>query len=270
MTNWTTAVCETNGINLHYTRTGGNKPPVVLLHGLMTNGQCWADVARALEQDYDVIMPDARGHGQSSAPDDGYRYEDHAADIAGLLTALRLPPAFLLGHSMGGMTAAVVASRTPALLRGLVLADPTFLRAKVQREVWDSDVADQHRQLLTRSLQKVVAEARVRHPTRSAETLELFARARLQTSLRAFEVLRPPNPDYTQVMQEIRVPSLLVFGDKGLISAAVAEELLGIHPALQVKQIAHAGHALHLDQPARFAAVVKGFLRSAGVDSLAR
>jgi len=262
MTDWTSGHCATNGIVLHYTRTGGNKPPVVLLHGLMTNGLCWTELAQVLASDYDIIMPDARGHGQSSAPSQGYRYEDHAADIAGLLTALQLPPAFLLGHSMGGMTAAVVASRTPALLRGLVLADPTFLSPATQHEVWESDVVAQHRKMLDLSLEEVVADARTRHPNRSALTLELFARARLQTSLRAFEVLRPPNPDYQQLVRGIPIPGLLIYGNKGLISTAVAEELYQLNPALQVQQLPEAGHALHLDQPVRFAAVVRDFLRS--------
>lgn len=102
MTHWSSAVCEINGINIHYTRTGGHKPPVIMLHGLMANGICWTSLARVLEKEYDVIMPDARGHGNSSVPDFGYRYEDHANDVAGLINALKLPPPILLGHSMGG------------------------------------------------------------------------------------------------------------------------------------------------------------------------
>lgn len=262
MTNWSTAVCKTNGINLHYTRTGGDKPPLILLHGLMANGLCWTGLARALEEEYDVIMPDARGHGQSSKPDYGYQYEDHADDVAGLIDALKLSPPLLLGHSMGGMTAAVVASRKPNLLRGLILADPTFLSPKVQREVRDSDVADRHRKILSMSLDEVVKEAQVRHPNRPLETLELFARARLQTSMAAFDVLTPPNPDYRQLVSRIEVPSLLLFGDKGVVSSAIAKELQGINPEFQVEQIQGAGHALHMDQPERFAAIVKRFLRS--------
>ncbi|MCC3160858.1 alpha/beta hydrolase [Hymenobacter sp. 15J16-1T3B] len=264
MSTWSSAVCETNGISLHYTRTGGAKPPVVLLHGLMTNGLCWSELARVLAPDYDVIMPDARGHGRSSAPAAGYRYADHAADVVGLLSALQLPPAFLLGHSMGGMTAAVVASRCPELLRGLLLADPTFLSPEVQRDVYASDVAEQHRQLLTRSLAEVLADARRRHPHRPAETLELFARARLQTSLRAFEVLTPPNPDFRQLISQLRTPTLLVFGDGGIVSAAVAQELHQLNPSVEFAQIPDAGHALQVDQPARFAAAVTRFLRASG------
>jgi pimeloyl-ACP methyl ester carboxylesterase len=262
MTNWSTAVCRANGITIHYTRTGGDKPPLLLLHGLMTNGRCWTDLARALAPEYDVIMPDARGHGQSSVPDHGYRYEDHADDIAGLIEALALPAPFLLGHSMGGMTAAVLASRQPSRLRGLILADPTFLSPKVQREVRDSDVADQHRKMLQLSLDEVLADARARHPSRPPETLELFARARLQTSLAAFDVLTPPNPDYRRVVSQMDLPGLLVLGDKGIVSAAVAQELQELNPALQVAHIPEAGHALHLDQPERFAAVVNGFLHA--------
>jgi pimeloyl-ACP methyl ester carboxylesterase len=264
MANWNTAICETNGIDIYYTRTGGSKPPLILLHGLTANGICWTALAHSLEGEYDVIMPDARGHGKSSVPDYGYRYVDHANDVAGLINALRLPPPVLLGHSMGGMTAAVVASRKPNLLRGLILADPTFLSPKVQRKVHDSDVADQHRRILSMSLDEVVAEARTRHPNRSSENLELFARARLQTSLSAFDVLTPPNPDYKQLVSKINVPSLLVFGDKGVVSSVVAEELQRLNPGFQVEQIREAGHSVHLDQPKRFEVVVKFFLRSIG------
>lgn len=264
MTDWSTAICETNGINIHYTRTGGNKPPLILLHGLMTNGLCWTGLARVLEKEYDVIMPDARGHGMSSAPDYGYRYEDHANDVAGFINALKLPPPVLLGHSMGGMTAAVTASLKPNLLSGLILADPTFLSPKVQREVRDSDVADKHRKILDLSLEEVLAEARTRHPGRPPETLELFARARLQTRMSAFDVLTPPNPDYKKLVSQIDVPSLLVFGDKGVMSPVIAEELCRLNPKLRIEQIREAGHSLHLDQPERFTAAVKSFLNSIG------
>ena len=233
-----------------------------MLHGLTANGACWTTLAHALEGEYDVIMPDARGHGKSSIPDYGYRYEDHANDIIGLIKALRLSPAILIGHSMGGLTAAMVASRDSKLLRGLILADPTFLSPKVQCEVRNSDVADQHRRILNMSLDEVVAEARARHPNRSLEILELLAQAQLQTSLSAFDVLTPPNPDYKQLVSVIDIPGLLIFGDKGVVSSDVAEELRHLNPKFQIEQIPGVGHGLHLDQPERFAAVVKSFLRS--------
>jgi pimeloyl-ACP methyl ester carboxylesterase len=262
MGNWSMAICETNGINIHYIRTGGNKPALVLLHGLITNGACWTPVAHALAGEYDVIMPDARGHGKSSVPDYGYRYEDHANDVIGLFNALKLTPPILIGHSMGGMTAAMVASRNSKLIRSVVLADPAFLSPQVQREARDSDVADQHRQLLSQSLDELVKDARIRHPYRPLDTIQLIAQARLQTSMAAFDVLTPPNPEFRQLVRGIDIPSLLVMGDTGVVSPAVAEELQLLNPRFQIQLIQKAGHGLHYDQPEKFAAIVKAFLSS--------
>lgn len=113
MKQWVNGVCEANGINIHYLRTGGSKPPLLLLHGLTASGACWIPLARTLEDEYDVVMPDARGHGHSSAPPGGYRYGNYASDVLGLIHGLGLDAPVLLGHSMGGMTAAVVASHSP-------------------------------------------------------------------------------------------------------------------------------------------------------------
>lgn len=260
MFNWESAYCDTNHIRLHYTRTGGNKPPLLLLHGLMTNGLCWANLARALETDYDVIMPDARGHGQSGKPDQGYQYEDHANDIIDFIQTLQLPAPILLGHSMGGMTAAVVDSRAPSLLRAVILADPTFLSPVVQQEVYESDVAAQHQKVLDQSLEELITAGRTRHPHRSSEMIELYAKARLQTSMAAFEVLRPPNPDYRQLICQINIPALLLFGDKGVVSVEMAEALQQMNPLLQTELLRDAGHSLHMDQPEQFVRAVKGFL----------
>ncbi|MCL1912330.1 MAG: alpha/beta hydrolase [Eubacteriaceae bacterium] len=262
MDGWASSSCEANGARLHYARTGGGKPPVVLLHGLMASGACWTGLARVLESEYDVIMPDARGHGSSSVPVAGYRYEDHANDIAGLIEALGLDAPILVGHSMGGMAAAVAASRKPDFARGVVLADPTFLSLGIQREVRDSDVADKHRQMLKMPLSEVVADALKRHPNRPMETIELMSRAWLQTSMAAFDVLTPPNPDYETLMgNNIDVPSLIVVGDSGVVSPAIVRKLQNINPKLQAEIIPAAGHSVHLDQPVRFAAAIKAFLR---------
>lgn len=263
MTGWSTGVLETNGIHIHYTRTDGTKPPLVLLHGLTGNGACWTPLARALESDYDVVMPDARGHGKSSAPLHGYRYEHHASDVAGLIHGLGLAPPILMGHSMGGMTAAVMASQSTRNIRGLILADPTFISPQWQREVRDSDVAEQHRRVLSLKKSHVLAEARVRHPHRSPEILELCSEARLQTRMSAFDVLTPPNPEYRQLMSAIAVPCLLVMGDTGnVVSLELGRELQHLNPLIRVEQIPNAGHGVPYDQPQSLASAVRSFLLS--------
>ena len=107
-----------------------------------------------------------------------------------------------------------------------------------------------------------MAEARARHPERSSDTIKRIAQARLQTSLAAFDVLTPPNPDYAQVVRGIEVPILLVIGGPaGVVPPEVAADLQRINPRLQVKQIPEAGHGLHYDQPERFAEGIKCFLK---------
>lgn len=263
MAGWTTGTYEATGIDLHYLRTGGNKPAVILLHGLMLNGACWTPLARALEEDYDVIMPDARGHGNSSAPDNGYRYHNLAADVVSLIDTLGLVTPVLLGHSMGGMTAAVVASQNSKRLQGLILVDPPFLTPQRQCEVYKSDVADQHRRILNLSRKDLLTEMEGRHSHRSREVIELFAQARFQTSIRAFEVLTPPNPDYMQLINALNVPSLLVIGDTGsVVTLEMARELARLNQRLEVTQIEKAGHGLPFDQPERFSVIIKTFLCS--------
>jgi N-formylmaleamate deformylase len=260
MTNWSTGFCETNGISIHYLRTGGEKPPLLLLHGLTGSGACWIPLARALESEYDVVMPDARGHGDSSTPAGGYRYEDYASDVVGLIQGLGLEPPVLLGHSMGGMTAAVVASRLGTDIRGLILADPTFLSPERQREVHESDAVEQHRRLLGSDKEVALAQARVRHPHRKPEFVELVTGARLKARIDAFDVLTPPNPDHRRLVSTTCVPILLIIGGTGVVSLESAQELQTLNPRLRIEQIPEAGHGLPYDQPERFEAVVRSFL----------
>lgn len=259
---WTSGICEANAVNIHYLRTGRNKPTLIALHGLTGSGACWTPLARSLEDEYDVVMPDARGHGKSSAQLDGYMYRDHASDVLGLIEALGLTAPVLLGHSMGGMTAAVVASQLGSALRSVILADPTFISPEWQREIFESDVVEQHRQLLSSDKRDLLAQSQLRHPHRSAELIGLIADARLQTHIKAFKVLTPPNPEYRELIRSIRTPLLLVIGGKGVVSLETARELQGLNPRLTYELIPDVGHGLPYDQPERLGAVVKSFLRS--------
>jgi pimeloyl-ACP methyl ester carboxylesterase len=222
-------------------------------------------LGRSLEAEFDVVMADGRGHGQSSAPLHGYRYDYLASDVEGLIRELGLATPILLGHSMGGMTAAVVASRIGDAIGGVVLVDPTFLSPQRQREVFDSDVAEQHRRLLSRNQDDVAADIRARHPHRAAEMAELLAAARLHTRVSAFEVLTPPNPDYRQLVSAICVPVLLVIGEVragAVVSLEAARELQSRNARLHVEQIQGAGHGLPYDLPERLEAVVRSFRKA--------
>lgn len=262
MTGRMTGIGAAGGSALHYVRTGGPGPAMVLLHGLTGSGACWRPVARFLQDAFDLVMPDARGHGNSGAPPSGYQYEDHARDVVNLIRELGLSAPVLLGHSMGGMTATVVASQLGDAISGLILADPTFLGAERQREVYESDVIEQHRRLLDHGRDSLLADLRSRHPQRSDEIVALLAEARLQTRLEAFEVLTPPNPDYRRLVSAVRAPIMLVIGDRPVVSMETARALQSFNPRVRIEQIAGAGHGLPYDQPEQLARVVRTFLES--------
>ena len=108
----------------------------------------------------------------------------------------------------------------------------------------------------------VLADVRARHTRRSAEMVELIVSARMQTRLSAFDVLTPPNPVYQELVESIDVPILLVIADGGVVSLETARELQRLNSGLRVEVIPNAGHGLQYDQPERFEAVVRDFLRS--------
>lgn len=203
-------------------------------------------------------MPDARGHGNSSATNQGYSYDNLALDVLSFIEALRLTNPVLLGHSMGGLTAAMVAGQNPKRLRGLILADPTFLTPQRQQEVYVSDVAAQHYRIHNRYREDFLSEFRTRHSHRSPEFIELFVQARFQTSIYAFGILTPPNPDYSQLICTFAIPSLLIIGGVGgVVSPVLAAKLARLNQRLGIVQIEKAGHGIPYDQPKQW----QGYLR---------
>src|SRR5260370_23869116 len=96
---WREETVIANGIRQHYYRTGGEKPTLILLHGFSENCLSWSRVAKVLENDYDVIMVDVRGHGLSSGPAPGYSLELLTQPIAALIGVLGLQRPHVLGHS---------------------------------------------------------------------------------------------------------------------------------------------------------------------------
>ncbi len=262
MDGWTSGACATEDGVIHLHRAGAGRP-VVLLHGLTGDGATWGPVARGLVEVAEVVAPDARGHGLSRAPGHGHHYDDHARDVEALIHGLGLDCPVLVGHSMGGVTAALVAGRGRVTLSGVVLVDPTFLTPARQRAVHESDVAAQHAWSLRRSDDEGIADAQARHPGRSPAVVELLWRARRATQSPAFDVLVPPAPDHRVLVGALGVPSLLVVGDtESVVETVVLDELRRLRPEMRVETVPDAGHGVPFDQPDRLAALVRGFLAS--------
>jgi pimeloyl-ACP methyl ester carboxylesterase len=77
----------------------------------------------------------------------------------------------------------------------------------------------------------------------------------------AFDVLTPPNPAYRDVVSAIDVPTLLVIGDKPVVTLDMVMGLRSLNPRLRIEQIPNAGHGLPFEQPERLGEVVASFLR---------
>jgi N-formylmaleamate deformylase len=123
---WQTGAIEAeDGTRLHYTRTGGEKPALLLLHGFQVNGLTWLRTAKALEATYDVVIPDSRGHGQSGGVEKGMSWDILVNDAIAVIDALGLKKPFVIGHSMGADVAGRLAAAYP--VRAVVLVDPALV-----------------------------------------------------------------------------------------------------------------------------------------------
>lgn len=108
----TTGYAEVNGIRLFYAAIGDG-PPVVLLHGGLSNSDYWGHQVQALSPHHRVILVDSRGHGRSTRDARPYGYDLMADDVVGLLDVLKVPKADVVGWSDGGIIGIDLALRHP-------------------------------------------------------------------------------------------------------------------------------------------------------------
>jgi pimeloyl-ACP methyl ester carboxylesterase len=112
---------ELAGTELHYERAGSGEP-LLLIQGMSANHKAWGQpFSSLLERDFEVIAFDNRGMGLSSPATEAFSIAEMAADTAGLLEALQIESAHVLGISMGGMIAQELALAHPAKLRSLTI-----------------------------------------------------------------------------------------------------------------------------------------------------
>jgi pimeloyl-ACP methyl ester carboxylesterase len=260
MAGWQDGYVTANGIKIHYTRTGGNKPSVVLNHGSTDNGLCWTPLAQALEADYDVVMPDARGHGLSDAPDTSYDHDTRAADLAGFIKALGLDRPVVGGHSMGASQTLAFASRYPDMLRAAILED-----GGVRMPGWNPPRGAPGGALRYKDMTRdqLIAHARQQHPTWAEAELGPWADAKLQVSPKHVNAARS-QLDFRELLPTVTVPILLIMSDPesgGGVTPEAAAETKRMHPATTVVRLSPAGHNVRREQFAGFVEVVRAFLR---------
>ncbi|MEZ4863921.1 MAG: alpha/beta hydrolase [Caldilineaceae bacterium] len=267
MTDWKTSQVRTNGITLHYQRTGsttdGDKPPLVLCHGFSDCHVAWTRTAQALEDVFDLIMVDARGHGYSDKPERGYSSTDHAADIAGLIDALDLGQPALIGHSMGAATVAQLAADYPQLPRRIVLEDPPWRETTGMPTNRGAQMQELVAMYGRMSREEIAEYGRGNNPTWDDEELWLWSLGKTLVSPHVVRDTSRLLTDWHAVVPQITSPTLLVTADRargGIVTPETAADLTEKHPNIQVAYIDGAGHNVRRDQFAAYIAAVRPFL----------
>jgi pimeloyl-ACP methyl ester carboxylesterase len=268
-TEWKQEETQVGDLTVHYARsyTAGGAP-LVLAHGFSDSGMCWLPAAQALAVEYDVILPDARGHGLSSRvqPDSGAEL-DLAADLAGFIRALALERPVVGGHSMGAGTAAEMEARFPGLASALILEDPPWRALPVEEKppaapanTWMDWLNTYH----NRSLEEVIEHGRQLNPNWDAAEFPAWAASKQQfdpnfVTARS-RILRP---DFVDLVRAITIPALLITADpeKGaIVTPEVAEQVVDANPLIQVAHIHGAGHNIRREAFTEFMDAVRGFL----------
>jgi pimeloyl-ACP methyl ester carboxylesterase len=122
-----------NGVNLHYV-IGGKGDPVLLWHGFLETWYCWRKVMPALAERYTVIVPDMRGYGDSSKPEQGYDAQTLAEDFRQLVHQLGFKQIHLVAHDMGAPPALLYAGKYPDEVISLTyLEEPVLLEQHLQQ-----------------------------------------------------------------------------------------------------------------------------------------
>jgi N-formylmaleamate deformylase len=267
MAGWSEDNVAANGINIHYHRTGGDKPAMLLLHGITDYGLCWTRVALDLQDRCDVIMTDARGHGGSDGVATGFSVPILAADAAGVIRALGLIRPVVFGHSMGAITAAALAAEYPELVSAIVLEEPP-LRDSITPPPADFMQALQaeFRSYRAMSPEERTARGAALNPGWDPLEVEPWAQAKTQVTSGLMAHLGSFDKyPWRETLQRIQCPGLLITGDPArgsIVTPEIAREAVELWPNGQVARIAGAGHNIHRDRYEETMAKVNAFLEA--------
>jgi pimeloyl-ACP methyl ester carboxylesterase len=244
----------------------GQGPTLVLLHGLFGSARNWGAVQKALAADYRVVALDLRNHGASPHAW-GMSYAAQAADVAETLTALGIESAIVLGHSMGGKAAMMLALTRSALVSRLIIADiaprpyPPALRAVVAA----MQAVPLHTGLTRAEADQALRAAVPEAPIRSF----LLQNLRLETAPPSWRIGLAEIAAAMPEIEDFTPPSGVRFDGPTLAMAGAlspyirAEDhaaFLALFPRIGFVSIPRTGHWLHAENPEGFLAALKNFL----------
>jgi len=260
-----------DGALIEYEVTGQG-PPLLMLHGVLASRTTFARNVPALAEKFRLILPSFRGHDGSDAvlPENYGAAASDVDDIRAVLAAEAVVSCHVLGHSSGGATAFALACSYPALVRRLVLIEPTLLCLLPSAE----------RALFQPSF-TAIADAAARHGAEAGlrEAMAFLGgdgwhrleperqAARLASMAGPARVLGPHMRALTQLpmaesdLRGLAAPALLFYGaDSYAVEPPIARRFAVLRPDLPVRTLDGAGHNVHRDRPDIVNAEVLAFL----------
>ncbi|ROU06212.1 alpha/beta hydrolase [Lysobacter enzymogenes] len=259
-----------DGLGVHVRSWGERPPSLLLVHGFSHGGFVWRSLAAAMPE-YGLAAPDLRGHGDSDHdPSRRYSIAAHVSDLIEVARALDLRDYLLVGHSLGASVATLAAQRLPRPPRAVVLVDggpglsPTasaYIREEFLRLKFRYRSPDEYLEYLQATMPLV--------PPPLLQALAVDALERLgpeEFRLKADRALgyqdqaASVEDELWQGLREIRVPLLLVRGAaSALCGKRWCDEFSARVPQAEVESVQRAGHAVMLDNPLRFNAVLRQY-----------
>jgi len=247
------ATLDRDGVAIHY-EVHGRGPAILLSHGYSATCRMWDGQVAALQDRYEVIVWDMRGHGQSDYPDDPAAYSEAATveDMAAILHACGISRAIIGGLSLGGYMSLAFHRTHPAMTRALMIFDtgPGFRNAD-SREAWNHRAGQRADDFDTRGLAALGSSDEVRiSQHRSASGLAHAARG----------MLTQRDDSVIASLESITVPSLVLVGSNDTNFLAATDYMARRIPGAHKVVVEGAGHAANLHQPAAFNRAMESFL----------
>lgn len=249
-----------NGIEIGY-ETHGQGEPMVLISGIGYDRWEWHRMVPGLSEHFRVIVFDNRGVGETDKPPGPYTPQLMAADVAGLLGALGIPGAVVVGHSMGGFIAQALALDWPEMVSRLVLASTNYGGPEAIPTTPEAMrvLTDTSSDPLTRFRRGLEVSTAPGFAQRNPEVINgwMEYRLRQQVNPQAYmaqlemglELLKPER-SFKPRLAEVKAPTLILFGEADqVVPPGNAELLYEAIPHSRVVLLPGAGHFFPIETP---------------------
>ena len=246
-------------------RLEGSGPPVVLIHGLGADHLSYDGPVRdCLVEHHQVLAMDLRGHGKSTRAGKSYSTDMFARDVKAIMDALRIPPALVIGISMGGAVAMMLAARHPQRVSSLVLIDTWARCDEAVRACFHEWIAASlHNDQVLRDI-VLIRTATPQFIAANPDFLALFNQTWPSVPGPAFRksCLACAEHDATRDLGKIRAETLVLTGSRDiLVPPPYGRQVArGIRQA-SFREIKGGGHVPWLDEPDAFIRALRRFLK---------